>query len=173
MENRVIAGAHASLMAAVRHFEQHGVQALIVSETVSGDAQAAARQHAALVHALAPRQQPLALISGGETTVTLRPRHGRGGRNAEYLLALALALRPTPAWAIACDTDGIDGSENNAGAVIAPDSLARARTLGLDAAAYLDAHDSHGFFSALGDLVITGPTQTNVNDYRALLVGPG
>jgi hydroxypyruvate reductase len=170
MENRVIASARGSLEAAVRFFEQHGIQALLLSDRVSGDAQAAAKQHAARVHALAQRQ-PLALISGGETTVTLRPQHGRGGRNAEYLLALALALHDTPAWAIACDTDGIDGSEDNAGALITPDTLARARTQGLDAAAMLAAHDSHGFFAALGDLVVTGPTRTNVNDYRALLVG--
>jgi hydroxypyruvate reductase len=170
MENRVIASARGSLEAAVRFFEQHGIQALLLSDSVSGDAQAAAKQHAALVHALAQRQ-PLALISGGETTVTLRPQHGRGGRNAEYLLALAFALHDTPAWAIACDTDGIDGSEDNAGALITPDTLARARTRGLDAAAMLAAHDSHGFFTALGDLVVTGPTRTNVNDYRALLVG--
>jgi glycerate 2-kinase len=122
------------------------------------------------VQALA-RRQPLALISGGETTVTLRPQHGRGGRNTEYLLALALALRDIPTWAIACDTDGIDGSEDNAGAVIGPDTLARAQVLALDAEVRLAAHDSHGFFAALGDLVITGPTRTNVNDYRALLVG--
>jgi hydroxypyruvate reductase len=129
-----------------------------------------ARQHAALVRAL-PLRQALALISGGETTVTLRPQHGRGGRNGEYLLALALALDQAPAWAIACDTDGIDGSEDNAGAVISPDTLSRARELGLGAAACLAAHDSYGFFGALGDMVVTGPTRTNVNDYRALLVG--
>jgi hydroxypyruvate reductase len=170
MENRVIASARDSLEAAVRFFEQHGIQALLLSDSVSGEAQAAAKQHAALVHALAQRR-PLALISGGETTVTLRPQHGRGGRNAEYLLALALALRDTPAWAIACDSDGIDGSEDNAGALITPDTLARARTQGVDAAAMLAAHDSHGFFAALGDLVVTGPTRTNVNDYRAQLVG--
>ncbi len=117
------------------------------------------------------RRKPLALISGGETTVTLRPQHGRGGRNTEYLLALALALRDAPAAAIACDTDGIDGSENNAGALIVPDSLMRARAKNLSADAFLAAHDSHGFFSALGDLVLTGPTRTNVNDYRALLTG--
>ena len=170
MENRVIASARASLLAAAQTFEQHGIPALVLSDSVSGDAQAVAKQHAALVHALA-RRQPLALISGGETTVTLRPQHGRGGRNAEYLLALALALRGTPAWAIACDTDGIDGSEDNAGAVISPDTLLRARERGLDVAAFLATHDSHGFFAALGDLVVTGPTRTNVNDYRALLVG--
>jgi hydroxypyruvate reductase len=170
MENRIVASASASLQAAARLFEQHGIPAVLLSDCVSGDAQAVARQHAALLRAQA-RQQPLALISGGETTVALRPQHGRGGRNAEFLLALALALDGAPAWAIACDTDGIDGSENNAGALIAPDTLARARTQGLDAAALLAAHDSHGFFAALGDLVVTGPTRTNVNDYRALLVG--
>jgi len=170
MENRIIASARGSLTAAARYFEQHGIPALVLSDSVSGDAQAVAKQHAALVHALA-RRQPLALISGGETTVTLRPQHGRGGRNAEYLLALALSLKDTPAWAIACDTDGIDGSEDNAGAVISPDTLARARAQGLDAATYLADHDSHGFFATLGDLVVSGPTRTNVNDYRALLVG--
>lgn len=170
MENRIIASAHRSLNAACEFFEGHGISAVLVSESVSGDAQAAARQHAALVHALA-RRQPLALISGGETTVTLRPQHGRGGRNAEFLLALALELTTMPAWAIACDTDGIDGSEDNAGAVISPDTLARARAQGLDATAYLATHDSHGFFAALGDLVVSGPTRTNVNDYRALVVG--
>jgi hydroxypyruvate reductase len=170
MENRVIANARGSLQAAARHFAQHGIPALILSDSVSGDAQVVARQQAALVQAMS-RRQPLALISGGETTVTLRPQHGRGGRNAEFLLALALALYRTPAWAIACDTDGIDGGEDNAGAVIGPDTLSRARERGLSAADCLAAHDSHGFFSALGDLVVTGPTRTNVNDYRALLLG--
>lgn len=170
VENRVIASARASLLAAAGHFEQRGIPALLLSDRVSGDAQQVARQHAALAQAMA-RRQPLALLSGGETTVTLRPRHGRGGRNAEFLLGLALALDDTPAWSIACDTDGIDGSEDNAGALLAPDSLTRARALGLDATAKLAAHDSHGFFAALGDLVVTGPTRTNVNDYRALLLG--
>ncbi len=170
MENRVIASASNSLESAARHFELRGIPAIVLSDCISGDAQAAAREQAALARALA-RRQPLALISGGETTVTLRPQHGRGGRNTEFLLALALELADTPAWAIACDTDGIDGSEDNAGAVISPDTLVRARAQGLDAAAYLANHDSHGFFSALGDLVVSGPTRTNVNDYRVLLVG--
>jgi len=170
MENRVIASAYDSLQAAARLFEQRGIPAMVLSDCISGDARVAAREQAALVRALA-RRQPLALISGGETTVTLRPQHGRGGRNAEFLLALALELADTPAWAIACDTDGIDGSEDNAGAVISPDTLARARAQGLDAATYLAGHDSHGFFAALDDLVVSGPTRTNVNDYRALLVG--
>jgi hydroxypyruvate reductase len=170
MENRVIANAHGSLQAAARYFEARGIQAVLLSDSVSGDAQVVAREHAALVQALS-RRQPLALISGGETTVTLRPPHGRGGRNTEYLLALAQALAGRPAWAIACDTDGIDGSEDNAGAIIAPDTLTRAREHGLSVADCLAAHDSHGFFAALGNLVVTGPTRTNVNDYRALLVG--
>ncbi|MHB1213599.1 MAG: glycerate kinase type-2 family protein [Thiobacillus sp.] len=170
VDNRVIANAHDSLLAAARYFEQHGIQALVLSDSVSSDAQAAAKQHAALAQAL-PRRQPLALISGGETTVTLRPQHGRGGRNSEYGLALALALGDRPAWAIACDTDGIDGSEDNAGVLVTPDTLARARALGIGAESLLAAHDSHAFFAALEDLVTSGPTRTNVNDYRALLLG--
>ncbi|MFP5380774.1 MAG: glycerate kinase [Gammaproteobacteria bacterium] len=172
VDNRVIARAQDSLAAAVAYFEAHGVPAVLISDCVSGDAQAVARQHAALARARSG-DGSLALVSGGETTVTLRPAHGRGGRNAEFLLALALALGDTPAWALACDTDGIDGSEDNAGAFVTPDTLARARALGIDAATHLAAHDSHGFFAALGDLVVTGPTRTNVNDFRALLLGVG
>jgi glycerate 2-kinase len=170
MQNQVIASAHGSLMAAVKFFEQHGIQALLLSDSVKGDAQAVARQHAGLATACSTTR-PLALISGGETNVTLQPRHGRGGRNSEYLLALALAMRGVPAWAIACDTDGIDGSEDNAGALITPDTLVRARALGIHGENLLAAQDSHGFFSALGDLVVTGPTRTNVNDYRVTLIG--
>ena len=168
-ENRVIASAQASLQAANAYFERHGIPAVVLSDCVSGDAQAVAKQHAALARGVKSRL--IALISGGETTVTLRPQHGRGGRNAEFLLALALELKDTPAWAIACDTDGIDGSEDNAGALIGPDTLRRAHARGLDAANFLVAHDSHGFFAALGDLIVSGPTRTNVNDYRALLLG--
>lgn len=167
-ENRIVANAHGSLEAAARVFEQAGITAHILSERVSGNAQDAAMQHAALARTVSKR--PIALISGGETTVTLRPQHGRGGRNAEFLLALACILDAQDAWAIACDTDGIDGSEDNAGALLAPDTLARARARGIDPAACLAAHDSYGFFAALGDLVVTGPTRTNVNDYRALLL---
>ena len=169
-ENRVIATAHGSLSAACQVFEQHGIQALVLSERISGDAQAVAQHHAALARAC-PSSQPLALITGGETTVTLSQQHGRGGRNTEYLLALTLAMQGLPVWGIACDTDGIDGSEDNAGAIISPDTLMRALAQGANANAYLAAHDSYGFFSRLGDLVQTGPTRTNVNDYRALLIG--
>lgn len=169
-ENRVIATAQASLEAARQIFEKQGIQALVLSDRISGDAGAVAQQHASIVHASQIRH-PLALISGGETTVPLTPQSGRGGRNTDYLLALTLAMRNTPAWAIACDTDGIDGSEDNAGALMSPDTLQRAQHQGLNASGLLGAHDSYGFFSALGDLVHTGPTRTNVNDFRALLIG--
>ncbi len=113
---------------------------------------------------------PCVLISGGETTVTVRGK-GRGGRNAEFLLGLAVALDGRPGvHALACDTDGIDGTERNAGALLGPDTLSRAGSLGLDAAARLLDKDGYGFFSALDDLVITGPTRTNVNDFRAILI---
>ena len=110
------------------------------------------------------------LLSGGETTVTMRGR-GRGGRNSEFLLALALQLRGAARIsALAADTDGIDGSEDNAGAIVTPDTLARGAAQGLDAKAMLADNDAYGFFSGLGDLVITGPTLTNVNDFRAIII---
>ncbi|HUW79297.1 MAG TPA: MOFRL family protein, partial [Acidocella sp.] len=119
-----------------------------------------------------PAPAPCVLISGGETTVTVRGQ-GRGGRNAEFLLALGVALNGHPAiHAIACDTDGIDGTEDNAGALLAPDSLARAAAKAISPRERLANNDGYGFFSALGDLVITGPTRTNVNDFRAILINP-
>jgi hydroxypyruvate reductase len=117
-----------------------------------------------------PFTPPAVLLSGGETTVTLRGQ-GRGGRNAEFLLALTVALGGTAGiHAIACDTDGIDGSEDNAGALSGPDSLVRAEALGLSARTSLADNDAYGLFDALGDLVVTGPTLTNVNDFRAILI---
>jgi hydroxypyruvate reductase len=117
-----------------------------------------------------PWAPPVALISGGETTVTVRGK-GRGGRNCEFLLAFAQELGGAEGiHALACDTDGIDGSEDNAGAVLAPDSAARAAKKQLDARAMLEDNDGYGYFSALGDLVVTGPTRTNVNDFRVILV---
>jgi hydroxypyruvate reductase len=119
-----------------------------------------------------PVAPPALLLSGGETTVTIGAGPaGRGGRNTEFLLGLAVALAGTPAiWAIAGDTDGIDGTEDAAGAIVTPDTLARARAAGLDARAVLAAHDSYSLFDAIGDLVRTGPTLTNVNDIRAVLI---
>ena len=170
VDNRVIASSGRSLRAAADYFERQGIRAVLLSDRISGDARAVARQHAALVRSLRATG-PLALISGGETTVRLARHAGRGGRNTEFLLALATALDQTPAAAIAADTDGIDGSEDHAGALLMPDTLTRARAQDLDPEACLAAQDSYGFFSALGDLVVTGPTRTNVNDYRAVLYG--
>lgn len=174
VENRVIATAHGSLMAAAAHFQAHGVAPMVLGDSVTGESRevakvfaAIARQVRAHAHPVAP---PVAIISGGETTVTLRGK-GRGGRCSEFLLSLAVELAQLrDTWAVAADTDGIDGSEDNAGALLAPDSIARALAMGLDPSAMLDANDGYGFFSALGDLVVTGPTRTNVNDYRAILI---
>jgi hydroxypyruvate reductase len=173
-ESRVIATAHASLEAAAAYFRERGVSPLVLGDSVTGEASEVAKVYGALAREVrrygAPARPPAALISGGETTVTLRGR-GRGGRCSEYLLSLAVDLAGLDGtWALACDTDGIDGSEDNAGAILAPDSLARAAALGLDAKARLADNDGYGFFSALGDLVVTGPTRTNVNDYRVILV---
>jgi hydroxypyruvate reductase len=119
-----------------------------------------------------PFTTPCVLLSGGETTVTLRG-HGRGGRNVEFLLSLAVALDGQPGvHAIAGDTDGVDGAEEIAGAVIAPDTLARAWALGINPRSSLDDNDGHGFFQSLGDSVVTGPTLTNVNDFRAIVIEP-
>lgn len=174
VDNRVIATAHASLVTAAEHFRARGVEGWVLGDSVTGEAREVAKAYAALAREIRDHPgriaPPVALVSGGETTVTVRGR-GRGGRCSEFLLALAVALEGVrDAWALACDTDGIDGSEDNAGAIAGPDSLARARAMGLDARALLDANDAYGFFSALGDLVVTGPTRTNVNDYRAILI---
>lgn len=167
VENRVIATAQRSLEAAAAVFAAHGIEPVVLGDDITGEAREVARRMAAQV--LAARR-PAALISGGECTVTVRGERGRGGRCAEFLLALGVALGGAAGiHAIAADTDGIDGSEDNAGAVLAPDSLDRAAAAGLDAGALLDANDSYGFFSALGDLVVTGPTRTNVNDFRAIV----
>jgi glycerate 2-kinase len=168
VENRVIATARRSLEAAGALFEARGIAPVILGDHITGEAREVARDMAARARA-APR--PSALISGGECTVTVRGEGGRGGRCAEFLLALAIALEGAAnVHALAADTDGIDGSEDNAGAILMPDTLARARAAGLDARTLLEANDSYGFFSALGDLVVTGPTRTNVNDYRAIVL---
>jgi glycerate 2-kinase len=174
VENRMIATPAQSLAAAARLAEQAGYNVLDLGDRVEGEAREVARDHADVALAIADGRHatraPAVVLSGGETTVTMRGE-GRGGRNAEYALALALALEASPrVWAVAGDTDGIDGSEDNAGALVAPDTLARARTAGIDAAARLADNDAYGFFGALGDLVVTGPTLTNVNDFRAILI---
>jgi len=174
VENRVIATAQQSLQTAASFFIGHDIHPVILGDSVTGEAREVAKVYGALArevqqHGL-PYQPPVALISGGETTVTVRGK-GRGGRNAEFLLALAVDLNGAEGiHALACDTDGIDGSEDNAGAILAPDSLPRAGKKKLNAAKLLDDNDGYGYFSALGDLVVTGPTRTNVNDYRVILV---
>jgi glycerate 2-kinase len=174
VENRVIATAHSSLEAAAKYFRGQGVRAVILGDSVKGEAREVGRVYAALAKEVRehghPWRPPVALISGGEATVTVRGK-GRGGRCSEFLLSLAMELEGMKgAWALAADTDGIDGSEHNAGAIAAPDTLERAAKRGLDAGKLLAGNDAYGFFEALGDLVITGPTRTNVNDYRAILI---
>ncbi|HXJ03337.1 MAG TPA: glycerate kinase, partial [Micropepsaceae bacterium] len=171
-ENRIIACARDALSAAARNAEAQGIPVVDLGDAIEGEAREVARTHAKLALAYARERRPCLLISGGETTVTVRGA-GRGGRNSEYALALALALDGAAGiWAIACDTDGIDGTETNAGALVAPDTLARGKNQAADAQAALSNNDAYGFFQTLGDLVGTGPTRTNVNDFRAILVQP-
>jgi glycerate 2-kinase len=170
----MIATPQMSLEAAAAVARAAGVTPLILGNALEGEAREMALVHAGIarqvVHHGQPVDMPCVLLSGGEGTVTVRGK-GRGGRNAEFLLALAVALDGHPRMhAIACDTDGIDGTEDNAGALLTPDSLQRARAQGLHAPAFLANNDGYSFFSALGDLVVTGPTLTNVNDFRAILV---
>jgi len=172
--NVMIATPQMSLEAAAEIARKAGVTPLILANAIEGEARDVALVHAAIarqVHGFGqPAAPPCVLISGGETTVTVRGT-GRGGRNAEFLLALGVALDGHPGiYAFAGDTDGIDGTEDNAGALIGPDSLARAATAGVSAKAMLANNDGYGFFSAIGDLVVTGPTLTNVNDFRAILI---
>jgi len=174
-ENLVVATAHRSLEAAARLFQENGVTPVVLGDSITGEASEVAKVMAGIVREIlahgSPFKPPVALISGGECTVTVRRTGGRGGRCGEFLLALGVELGGAErVHAIAADTDGIDGSEENAGALLSPDSLARAGGMGLDPKKFLAANDSYGVFSGIGDLVVTGPTRTNVNDYRAILV---
>jgi hydroxypyruvate reductase len=172
--HHVMATAQMALEAAAEVARKAGITPYILSDDMEGEARDIGMAHAALARQVARRGQPFAkpcvILSGGETTVTVRG-NGRGGRNAEFLLSLAIALNGEPGvHAIACDTDGIDGSEDNAGALLAPDSVERAAQQGMRAKSMLENNDGYGFFSALGDLVVSGPTRTNVNDFRAVLI---
>ena len=170
-ENHIIAAPGQSLAVAGQKAKEFGCDVQNLGGEIEGEAREVARQHACLALAQTP-QKPCAIISGGETTVTIKGT-GRGGRNGEYALALAIALDGAEnIWAIAADTDGIDGIEDNAGAIITPTTLARAQSLGMSAQDYLDNNDAYSFFEKLGDLVITGPTRTNVNDFRAIVLYP-
>lgn len=173
-ETRVIASPHQSFLAVLAKARETGIAALFLGDRIEGEARDVAKVHAAIAQEIvtydAPARKPCLLLSGGETGVTVRGG-GRGGRNVEFSLALAIALAGAPGvYALAADTDGIDGMEPIAGAIVAPDTLQRAHAIGLDARAMLEDNDAHRFFEALGDQVITGPTNTNVNDFRAILI---
>jgi glycerate 2-kinase len=173
-EVRMTARPAASLHAAAELVAEAGLRTLILGDALEGEARDVAAEHARLALAIrngnGPVKAPAVVLSGGELTVTMRGQ-GRGGPNGEYMLAMAEVLNgATGIHAIACDTDGIDGSEDNAGAYIGPATLKRAEAAGVDAGAYLAENDSYGFFKATGDLVMSGPTFTNVNDFRALMV---
>ncbi|MES2955828.1 MAG: glycerate kinase [Pseudomonadota bacterium] len=179
----MIATPQQSLEAAAAAARAAGIAAYILSDEMEGESREVGKVHAALARAVALRGQPFSkpcvILSGGETTVTVRPQpagsdkkdRGRGGRAGEFCLGLALALQGQPGvYALAADTDGIDGMEDNAGAFVAPDTLQRAVAKGMKVDRFLDRNDAYGYFEPLGDLVVTGPTHTNVNDFRALLI---
>lgn len=173
-ENYLIATPQESLSAAASLAQSYGYNTLILSDCIQGEAKEVAKVHAAIAKQVVRHQQPIVppciIFSGGETTVTVTGE-GKGGPNTEFLLALAIALEATPGvYAIAGDTDGIDGSENNAGAFITPDILTKAHDLHLNPSAYLHHHDSYNFFLTVNSLLVTGPTLTNVNDFRAILI---
>lgn len=170
----LVARPQLSLEAAAEMVRQTGITPVILGEAIEGEAREVGKVHAAMAQQIARHGQPVTvpavLLSGGETTVTMMGS-GRGGRNGEFALSLAVALDGAEGiHAIACDTDGIDGSEDNAGAMVTPDTLTRAAAAGLNARDRLANNDAYGFFEPLGDLVESGPTLTNVNDFRAILV---
>jgi len=174
-EAKIIAAPQMALEAAARVARDHGLAVHILGDAIEGEARDVGKVMAAIALQVATHRQPFTppcvLLSGGETTVTVRGG-GRGGRNVEFLLALAIALNGHPGiWALAGDTDGVDGLEEIAGAILTPDTLARAVHAGIRPRHALAENDGHGFFGALGDAVVTGPTLTNVNDFRAILIG--
>jgi hydroxypyruvate reductase len=173
-QRHVIASAGVSLEAAAAVARAHGIEPHILSDAMEGEARDVALVHAAIAREVVQRDRPFTkpalLLSGGETTVTLRGKGGKGGRNGEFALALALALDGYAVSALAADTDGIDGSETNAGAFVDGETIRRLRAAGLDGRRLLDGNDSFTAFSSLGDLFQTGPTGTNVNDFRAILI---
>jgi hydroxypyruvate reductase len=174
---RVIASARLSLEAAAAASKAQGIPAVILSDAIEGEARDVGQVHAAIAREVAARGRPftapVVVLSGGETTVTLRGTGGRGGRNSEFLLSAAIALDGIAGVsAMAADTDGIDGSEDNAGAFADGETVLRMRDAGLDPAAALARNDAWGAFAAVHDLFVPGPTGTNVNDFRAFLVRP-
>jgi hydroxypyruvate reductase len=173
VETVMVATPRRSLEAAAETARRHGLDVLMLGDNLEGEARELGATHAREALDLATRvDKPTVMLSGGETTVTVRGK-GRGGRNVEYLLAEAIAANGAPGlWGLAADTDGVDGAEDIAGALFTPDTLARARAKGRDPQAMLDDNDGHGFFEMVGDSLVTGPTRTNVNDFRATLIAP-
>jgi len=173
VETIVVATPQRSLDAAAAVARKRGIEVVMLGDNLEGEARVLGAEHATQAIAIAKRgNRPTVMLSGGETTVTVRGK-GRGGRNVEYLLAEAIAANGRPdIWGLAADTDGVDGAEDIAGAIFTPDTLARARDVGRDPQTMLDDNDGHGFFERLGDSLITGPTRTNVNDFRATLIAP-
>ena len=172
--HHIIASAGVSLEAAAAAARNEGIEAAILSDSIEGEAREVALVHAAIAREIATRnrpfRKPVVLLSGGETTVTLRGKTGRGGRNGEFALALAQAINGHDIEALAADTDGIDGSEHNAGAFCDGETIRRLRAASLEPQKLLDANDSYAAFAAIDDLFVTGPTGTNVNDFRAILI---
>ncbi len=173
VETIMVATPRRSLEAAAALAQRRGFGVVMLGDNLEGEARTLGSEHARQALDIARRtNQPIVMLSGGETTVTVRGK-GRGGRNVEYLLSQAIAAKGAAnIWGLAADTDGVDGAEDIAGAVFTPDTLARASKLGRDPQAMLDDNDGHGFFQALGDSLVTGPTRTNVNDFRATLIAP-
>ena len=171
----LVARPQDALTAAAKVAKSSGFNTLILSDCIEGNADDVGIVHSSIVNQVLkfnqPNKKPLCILSGGETTVTVNNKNGRGGRNSQFLLSLAIHLKSASnVYAIACDTDGIDGSENNAGAVIFPDTIKRAYNLGLSPNKFLSENDTYSFFQKLDDLIISGPTNTNVNDFRAILI---
>ena len=174
VETTIIARARDALSAAAREAQDANYAVTDLGDQLQAEARHLGASHAALARRLSMDGKARAIISGGETTVAVHNPRGKGGRNLEYLLGLAIALDGAPGIsALACDTDGIDGTEDAAGAMVMPDTLRRAQALGLDPVEHLRTNNAYPFFEALGDLVITGPTRTNVNDFRVILVNGG
>ncbi|MGK2927743.1 MAG: glycerate kinase type-2 family protein [Lysobacterales bacterium] len=172
-EFRIVASGASALAAAARLCQEQGIETVLLGDDLQGEARELGEQHARAALAIAESGQCCCILSGGETTVTVSQKPGRGGRNSEYALALALTLDAHPAiWALAADTDGIDGYGGHAGATVDPKTLKRARLQNLDAAEALARNDSASFFEQVGGLIVEGPTGTNVNDFRAVLVHP-
>jgi hydroxypyruvate reductase len=173
VETVMVATPKRSLEAAAAVARERGIDVVMLGDNLEGEARVLGAEHATRALDISRRSnRPTVILSGGETTVTVRGK-GRGGRNVEYLLAQTIAANGKPGiWGLAADTDGVDGAEEIAGAIFTPDTLARARDVGRSPQAMLDDNDAHALFERLGDSLVTGPTRTNVNDFRATLIAP-